>query len=275
MCTNGGGDIFVADPCWDRTFVFSAGGAPLRWWSNPKSCWGIAVAADGRVFATQPTADDASGSSVFVFTSDGNLLARWDTNGTGPGEFYGPMGVAVSAADELFVTERGNARVQKLTLDGTPLAEWGSRGTGPGQFGDPEGIALGPDGLVYVTDAQNQTIQVFTTSGSFVRQWGGELGAGPGQFHGVRGVALDSGGNVYVADTGNHRIQTFDRFGKFQDEWGGYGSGPGQFDNPFSIVVATDGRIYVGDFNARIQVFGPVPTATRTMSWGRLKAAYR
>lgn len=275
MCLDRAEDLYVADGCWERIFVYSNEGNPLRWWGTPKSCRGIAVSGSDRVYATQPQADDASGSSVFLFTATGGLAARWNANGTGPGEFYGPVGVAVDDGGDVFVTEQGNARVQRLTAEGEPITQWGGRGAAPGQFGDPEGIALGPDGLVYVTDADNQTIQVFTKTGDLVRWWGGVLGSGPGQFHGLRGIALDALGNVYVADTGNHRIQVFSSTGAFLTQWGSYGSDPGQFDNPVSILVTRDGRIFVGDFNARIQVFGPAPTPASSRTWGQVKVLYR
>ncbi len=270
------GNLYVADPCARRIFSFSADGAPLNSWPSPKPIWYIAASGSNRVYASQPTANDTSGASVFVFTTNGDLVARWHVNGTGAGEFDNPEAIAVDEnGGDIFVTESGNARVQRLTADGQYLTQWGSRGAAPGQFNDPEGIALGPEGLVYVTDAVNQTVQVFTKEGQRVRGWGGELGAGPGQFQGVRGIAVDLHGNVYVADAGNARIQVFTSRGTYVAEWGTFGDGPGQFRSPYSIAVASDGRVFVGDFTARIQVFGSLPTRTSTTSWGRLKSLYR
>jgi DNA-binding beta-propeller fold protein YncE len=49
-----------------------------------------------------------------------------------------------------------------------------------------------------------------------------------------------------------------------------------QFDLPEGVAVDASGHVYVTDEgNNRIQVFGPVPTPTRSTSWGRMKALYR
>lgn len=271
--------VYVADQCWDRIFVTEPDGSPVMHWPTPMPFRGLAVSRDDRVYVASPTADGTQGSGVFVYSTDGTLLDTWDTNGTGPGEFYGPIGVAIDGEGLVFVTEQGNARVQVLSADGTPVRQWGARGTGPGEFSDPEGIAIGPDGLVYVTDADLQTVQVFTREGALVRAWGGTLGSAPGEFHGPRGIALDAAGNVYVADTGNHRVQVFSSAGAFLTGWGVYEDGPtaapGRFRNPMSIAVTRDGHVLVGDFNARIQVFGAAPTPADRASWGSLKQRYR
>jgi DNA-binding beta-propeller fold protein YncE len=64
--------------------------------------------------------------------------------------------------------------------------------------------------------------------------------------------------------------------GTFLTQWGSVGSGNGQFNGPFGVAVDAGGSVYVADTgNNRIQKFGPVPTPTKTTSWGRLKSLFR
>jgi len=46
------------------------------------------------------------------FDSAGNLLTKWGSYGGGDGEFRQPSGVAVDAAGNVYVADRGNGRIQ-------------------------------------------------------------------------------------------------------------------------------------------------------------------
>lgn len=135
-------------------------------------------------------------------------------------------------------------------------------------------MAVDDSGHVYVAEYSGH-VDVFTPDGTRIRTIGSP-GGGPGQLNAPYDVALDGQGRVDVADACNHRIEVFTRGGLCLTDWGGLGSGPGQFHQPRGVAVDAGGRVYVADtWNDRIQVFGPVPTPTRTTSWGRLKRLYR
>ena len=50
------------------------------------------------------------------------FLRQWGSKGSEPGEFHFPIGIAINAADEVFVTDFYNERVQKFNADGKLLA---------------------------------------------------------------------------------------------------------------------------------------------------------
>ena len=64
-----------------------------------------------------------------------------------PGSFLSPQHLAFDSENNLYVTDLGNARVQKFDSNGNFLLEWGSKGTQSGNFGHPSGIVISNEGL--------------------------------------------------------------------------------------------------------------------------------
>jgi predicted membrane-bound mannosyltransferase/DNA-binding beta-propeller fold protein YncE len=184
------------------------------------------------------------------------------TQGSEPGQFNAPRGLAVAADGSLYVADSRNHRIQHLSQDGQVLKTWGtfgdlSTGNAPiGTFNEPWGVAVGPDGSVYVTDTWNHRVQKFTADGTPLKMWGvfgtAEL---PGALYGPRGISVGADGKVYVADTGNKRIVVFDANGAILTTFGSEGSEAGQFSEPVDVKVDAQGKVYVTDtWNQRVQV---------------------
>jgi predicted membrane-bound mannosyltransferase/DNA-binding beta-propeller fold protein YncE len=187
------------------------------------------------------------------------------SNGSLPGQFQHPHGLAISADGSLYIADTDNNRVQHISPQGEVIKTWGTygditSGSAPeGTFNQPWGIAIGPDGSVYVTDTWNHRIQKFNAAGEFIKMWGyfGQA-ENPDAMWGPRDVVVDTNGHVIISDTGNKRILIFDQEGNFLSEFGGVGLGPGQFDEPVGLAVSNDGKLYVADtWNQRVQVFIP------------------
>jgi uncharacterized repeat protein (TIGR01451 family) len=209
-----------------------------------------------------PGQADASASSA-----PPRFLRLWGSQGTGDGQFGSyPYGVAVDATGNVYVSDRGNDRIQKFDRQGNFLLKWGTSGSEPGQFHGPMGLTTHPDGRVYVADSQNNRVQVFDSNGTFLFEWG-TSGTGDGEFDNPNDIAIDPMGNVFVVDFRNHRIQKFDDNGAFIDAWGTLGNCSGQFNWPLGIEVGSDGHVYVTDSqNHRIQVFDS--DGNFLLSWG-------
>lgn len=197
----------------------------------------------------------------------GIFLSEWGSEGSGPGQFQYPEGVAVDGSGNVFVADTQNTRVQKFDNNGTFLTMWGSPGSGPGQFAYPAGVAVDGSGNVLVADAANDRIQTFDNNGGFLTVWGSQ-GSGPGELSGPIGIAVDLNGNVFVADSGNDRIQKFDSNGTFLTMWGSYGVDPGQFLNLTGVAVDGNGSVFVSDYTGRIQKFDS--DGTFLTMWGTI-----
>ena len=213
------------------------------------------------------------------------FVRMWGSEGTGPGQFRIPDGIAVDLAGDVYVTDRENNRVQKFDSTGRLLAIWGrnggdgSLGLGAGEFNGPYAVATDGVGDVYVLDSRNNRVQKLSSTGRFLGMWGrnggdGSYGAGPGEFSDPRGIEVDRRGVVYVSDHGNNRIQVFTTAGRLLAIWGrnggdgSAGTGNGEFHGPRSASTDRAGDVYVVEkFNHRVQKLAP--DGSFITRWGR------
>ncbi|MBM3904597.1 MAG: HYR domain-containing protein [Thaumarchaeota archaeon] len=161
------------------------------------------------------------------------------------GAFTYPQYAAVDDSGNIYVTDLGNARVQKFDNDGEFLHAWGSKGTGKSEFHAPAGIAVG-GGHVYVADHELNVVKKFDTNGNYVSTWGG-TGTEAGKLKLPNGIAVSKDNFVFVVDTGNSRVQKFDSTGKFVSIIGFSGTTDGGFLTPLGIDVDSDGNVFVAD----------------------------
>jgi hypothetical protein len=145
------------------------------------------------------------------------------TQGHGDSQFEGPVGVAVreptlsEPAEDVYVADRGNNRIEQFSSSGAFIAAWGwgvSDGrdqyevctsncrqgiASEGQFDSPEWIAvdnstspLDPSaGDVYVANAADNAIEKFSPNGAYIGQVTASFGT-------LYGIGVDSGGELWV-----------------------------------------------------------------------------
>ena len=209
------------------------------------------------------------------------FLSAWGQEGTSDGQFQAPIGIAINAVDEVFITDALRNCVQRFTSDGQFLDKFDT-----GSF--PGGIVIDGNGLIYVAVMMDHKISVFRPRSKMpadgeaaspyelVREWG-KKGTGGGEFDQPGGLAFGIDGSLIVCDQVNHRVQRFTPEGGFLGAWGEYGAMPGQFgapENPPNRVggpcltaVDREGHIYTTEPTAgRIQEFSP--DGEYLASWG-------
>ncbi len=247
------GNVYVCERWNHRVQKFTREGTFLGWWGRGGNWEGDPLFS--------PWVDETTGWH-------GPGSGQISHMGSGDGQFWGPMHVAVDAATNVYVADSSNFRIQKFTSDGTFLTKWGSAGNGDGQFLCPSGIAVDAATNVYVSDICTHRIEKFTSGGTFLGWWGQDtdyytgwhspgsgktprLGHDDGQFWGPGAVAVDAAGNVYVADSGNDRIQKFTSNGVFLTKFGSsFDCDVGQGIVLGGIAVDADGNVYVSDSNS-------------------------
>ena len=197
------------------------------------------------------------------------FLLAWGKEGSQHGEFHSPIGIAINAKDEVFVTEFRNNRVQKFTTEGKFLAAFPVAAM-------PGGIAVDRQGRIYVAPLMLGKVCVYSPAGKLLREWS-KVGSKDGELDQPGGVVIGKDGSVYVADQVNRRVQKFSPEGKFLAKWGEYGTKPGQFggNTPHPVrtggpnFLATDrrGNIYTTEASVgRVQKF--TPDGKFLLAWG-------
>ncbi|MEO9113702.1 MAG: MBG domain-containing protein, partial [Lacunisphaera sp.] len=188
----------------------------------------------------------------------------------GAARFWGPQGVAVDGAGNVYVADTANLSIRKITAlgvvttftDTAGVKGWTSGSGVSVQFSYPPGVAVDSSGTLYVADFDNYSIKeisaggVITTLAGLTSTAGATNGTGSAaQFDGPQGIAVDGSGNAYVADSNNHTIRKITAAGVtsvFAGTAGSAGSTDGtgsaaRFVSPRAVAMDGAGNLYVAD----------------------------
>ncbi len=227
----------------------------------------VLVGADKARALYQPMGIALSADKQRLYVADRawNLVFVFDLNGggvrtIGDQERYPltwPVGVALDARENVYVTDTGSHSVRVYDKSGTFL-----RGIGKEALVRPTGIAVDTvRGRLYVVDTGRKDgdgahrVKVFDLEGH-LQQEIGHRGDGDGEFNFPTFASLDAEGRLYVVDSVNNRIEVFDSSGKFLWKFGRGGDQIGDFARPKGVAVDTFGNIYVVDSRwSNVQVF--------------------
>jgi uncharacterized protein (TIGR03663 family) len=201
------GEVYVADTWNHRIQKFDPSGRFLAQWGGMAdtrgqvdqrlgSFWGprdIALDGQGQIYVT-----DTGNKRIQVFDPAGRALRAFGGEGSEPGRFQEPVGLAIDG-ETLYVADTWNGRIQRLDLVGSPLAElpvtaWQGQSLTNKPYLAPaeQGIYYSaPDqGLVNLLGADGRTAASIQPEGPG--------GAGPGL---PTGVAVGPHGELFVADS--------------------------------------------------------------------------
>jgi sugar lactone lactonase YvrE len=229
----------------------------------------IAVAPTGEIYVVGQVGALVT-NQVVKLSSGGTVLMIWGGDGSGPGQFQLPGGIATDAAGQVYVADTGNRRIQVFDSGGHFQTQWATRD--PANYAPEDLVVAG--GVAYVVSETGNAARVekYTTSGSFLGEWPITL---PGESSsGAFGIAIDAAGALYVGDDWNARVKKFAADGTLLSSWDGTGNPSGGFISPTKLDVDLQGSIFICDYS-RIQKYGYGPTPVRVTTWGKLKAAYR
>jgi len=203
-------------------------------WKQPQQ---IAVDDERNIYVA-----DTGNSRIQKFTSDGEFLSSWETNGFKNEELQSPVGIAIYENNVYVVDETQNI-IQKFENDGNFILKWGGLGSENGQFIEPQGITINSSGVVYVADSMNHRIQIFTSDGEFLSSFG-NYGFGDGKLKMPVDVAV-YGDFIYVSDPGNYKIEKYTSDGIFLKSFDYNFAGANV--RPGGLIADPNGDIYFVD----------------------------
>ena len=244
IATDTSGNVWLADQVNNRVEEFNSKGS-------------FVLVFGKEVNKTKVEAKGTEAEQNLCTAASGNVCQAGKA-GSANGQLSEPQDLAFTSGGNLWVTERGNNRVQEFNTKGEYLAKFGSEGTGNGQFSEPYGIAIAASGDIWVSDARYYRVEEFTSAGEFIRKVGNNGGSGNGEFYHPTGLAIDSNGDVWVADCRNHRVQELSSNGEYISKFGLEGSAEGRFGEPVGIAIRPSGNLLIVQANPnRAQIFAP------------------
>ncbi|MBL8229395.1 MAG: hypothetical protein JNL98_12985 [Bryobacterales bacterium] len=248
-------------------------------------------ARDASLDSPRGVAVDAAGN-IYISDTENHRIRRVSTDGrittiagTGFSGFSGdggdarqarlnsPRALTLDSAGNLYVADRGNARIRRIAPGGiiTTVAGNGTRNStgdgGPALSAavDPDlGLAVDGQGRILFSEFNYHRIRAVDRSGS-IRSIAGTGVAGAGRngapasespLEGPAGLVVDSRGNLYIAETNNYRILQIGpdgilRVAAGNGSFGILADGQGALQTPlgfpYAVGVGEGGRILFSD----------------------------
>src|ERR1700733_4116500 len=168
--------------------------------------WGVFADQNGFILVSDVTGKVREFPPGSTSATNGTVVAGQGSNPTGPdsgpAQLNSPVGIFIDAADNLYVADQNNSRVQ-LYPPGSSSGITVAGGNGPrpssNQISSPNSIFVDGKGNVFVSDATNNRVQEWVPGAdSGITVAGGNgLGSAPNQLHGPQGVYVDTTGALY------------------------------------------------------------------------------
>ncbi|EFL31779.1 NHL repeat-containing protein [Streptomyces viridochromogenes DSM 40736] len=259
---------------------------------------GVAVDAGGNLFIADCNNHrvrrvDAATRQITTVAGTGIAGFNGDNQPAVNAQLNSPIGVAVDAGGNLFITDFNNQRVRRVdaaTRQITTVAGTGTAGFNGdnqsavnAQLYGPVGVAADAGGNLFIGDYANHRVrrvdaatrQITTVAGTGIAGFNGDnQPAVNAQLNAPHTVAVDSGGNVFIADTSNHRVRRVDAATRQITTVAGIGTagfngdgGPAigvQLNSPVGVAVDSGGGLFIADAsNYRVRKVSDVASTAR------------
>lgn len=208
-----------------------------------------------------------AGTGSYTFGGDGGAATS--------AQFRTPIGIAVDASDNVYVSDYTNHRIRRIASGGTITTIAGSAEAGfSGDNGQgtsaklyfPRGIAVDASGNITFADLYNQRIRRITSAGNIstiagngLFGFGGDGGSAfSAQLNQPSAAVKDASGNLWIADTGNHRLRKISPDGVVSTALGDGNANASGLSFPAALAIDPTGNLFIADTgNNRIRQVAP------------------
>jgi 6-bladed beta-propeller len=169
-------------------------GADAKHFGRPTD---IAWLPDGTFFIS----DGYTNTRVMKFDKDGKFLLQWGTPGTGNSQFNTVHAVDIDRNRKVYVSDRGNGRIQIFDENGKYLDQFGG-------LRQPQHVMITADGNLAIIGGNNNKFVKYDLTGKMLTSWGTQ-GTFPGGIWNPHQFSVDTDGNLYIAEATGGRTQKF------------------------------------------------------------------
>jgi hypothetical protein len=164
----------------------------------------VAWDSQGNIYVT----DGYGNSRVAKYDRNGKWIKNWGSTGTADGQFRVVKGIAIDAANNVYVADRDNKRIQVFDTEGTFKTQFRN-------VGSPWAICITPGArqFLYVSNSNppnnldyDGEILKMTLDGRIVGKFG-RAGKLLKEFGTVNSIDCRSENELYVGELGNWRVQ--------------------------------------------------------------------
>ena len=235
---------------------------------------GIVVDGGGNVYVSDQQANTirkiSSAGVVSTLAGDSSSSGAGFADGVGSAaKFFGPMGLALDSAGNVYVADAFNSAIRKVSPSGV-VTTIGNRMTGLAVTG----VAVDAAGNVYFSSANKGNIQKISLDGTVAILAGSakissdESGSTDGlgtsaRFSFPNSIAIDGSGNVFVSDSGNCTVRMVTPIGVVSTIAGipgrcevHEGALPALLPPTTGIALTPDGQLVVTGNNAILRITG-------------------
>src|ERR1035441_7088931 len=248
---------------------------------------GVAIDSVGNLYIADTVNQrirKVSGGTITTITGNGAYAFSGDGGPATGASLYSPGGVAVDAADNLYIADTFNHRIRKVSGGTiTTVAGNGNAGfSGDGGLATdaslyyPSGVTVDLAGNLYIADTSSSRIREVSGETITTVAGNGDVGyygdGGPATNAGLAlpaGVAVDSVGDLYIAGGSRIRkvsggsVTTVAGNGGFRFSGDGGPATVASLYYPSGVTVDSAGNLYIADtYNHRIRKVsgGPITT---------------
>ena len=266
---------------------------------------GVAADISGNVYFADRTNNrirkvDASGN-ITTIAGNGSGGYSGDNGPATAARLYGPTGVAVDNAGNVYIADRVNNAVRKIDLNGiiTTIAGTGGQGFNSddwpsatlAELYNPASVAVDNMGNVYIADQYNNRIRKVDTFHKISTVLGTGLGGHSADgsnpiycaINSPSSVSVDRWGNIYESDETNYTIRKVDAISNTvvtiagRQGTRGFNGDTGLAANALigdckGLAVDNNGNIYFSDWlNNRVNYITSTVTAVKQVDKGSME----